>query len=208
MAKKKKAPAGDREKPLAQYYELHTGAIDDLVTADRDNSPQVSPEELKKYRSGPKITLSDRVKAVLIKIWFAGMTCYFFYWGLGTYVKAELDKIVILGIALGLVTELLTNNAFRFMAQKKNGNDRWIMFTPRKFYTFPLNILYGLLLVFCVVNTYGAINTVLDSLGGEEAVLGVGPVLFGVFTACWDLLFLAIKRVLRSIVEDAKRAAR
>ena len=208
MAKQKKDEARDREKPLAAYYELHTKAIDDLVNADSANSPQVSPEELKKYRSGPQITLTDRVKAVLIKIWFAGMVCYFFYWGLGAYVPAQLDKMVILAVALGMVTELLTNHVFRFMAKTKGGNDRWIMFPQKKLYTFPLNILYGFLLVFCVVNTYGALNAVLDAVGGEEALLGVGPVLFGVFTAGWDLVFLGAKRLLRSIVEDARRAAR
>lgn len=208
MAKHKKEEPRDREKPLAAYYELHTKAIDDLVNADRSNSPSVSPEEMKKYRSRRGITLTDRVKAVLIKIWFAGMVCYFFYWGLGAYVPGQLDQIVVLGVALGMITELITNHLFRFMARSPGANDRWIMFPQKKFYTFPLNILYGLVLVFCVVNTYGAVNSALDAVGGEEALLGVGPILFGVFTAGWDLLFLGAKRLLHSIVEDARRAAR
>lgn len=210
MAKQKKGPSPDREKPLAEYYQLHTKAIDDLVGANQANSPKVSPEELKKYRTGPKITLSDWVKAVLIKIWFAGMVCYFFYWGIGAYVSDDLDKIVILAVALGMVTELLTNNVFRFMAKPKGANDRWLMFPQKGFITFPLNLLYGGVLTFFVMNTYGVINAAAASLGvqTEGTYLGVGPVLFGVFTAGWDLLFLGAKRLMHSIVEDAKRAVK
>ena len=40
-----------------QYYRLNTKAVDDLVNADVSNSPEVSREELNKYRSGPKPVL-------------------------------------------------------------------------------------------------------------------------------------------------------
>ena len=33
----------DKEKTAAEYYELHTGAVNDLVEADESNSPEVSP---------------------------------------------------------------------------------------------------------------------------------------------------------------------
>ena len=54
MSKRKK---GEPQKPeitkQADYYQLKTQAIEDLVTANESNSPEVSPEELRKYQSGP-----------------------------------------------------------------------------------------------------------------------------------------------------------
>ena len=45
----------------ANYYKLKTQAIKDLVEADESNSPEVSEEELAKYRSGPKFKVADWV---------------------------------------------------------------------------------------------------------------------------------------------------
>ena len=69
----------------------------------------------------------------------------------------------------------------------------------------PLNLIYAFLLLFGVVTTYNVINHVLLSLGGSA--LGVGPILFGVFTAAWDMLFIRIKHTARKMLADAKRAA-
>ena len=70
MARKK--PEKEPDRSAAEYYRLNTRAVDDLVTADVSNSPKVSRKELDKYRSGPKIHLSDWVKVILVKWWFAG----------------------------------------------------------------------------------------------------------------------------------------
>jgi hypothetical protein len=42
-------------RTTADYYKLHTRAADDLANADESNSPVYSEEELRKYRSGPKL---------------------------------------------------------------------------------------------------------------------------------------------------------
>lgn len=211
MANKKKAPVPDREKSLAEYYDLHARAVEDLVTADSANSPPVDPEELRKYKARRWVRLSERAKALLVKAWFAGMTCYFFFWGLGGSGLRGLDRIAVLGVALGLVTELLTNNVLRFMAKAPGANDRWILFSRKGYFTFPLNIVYGLALVLCVAATYGAVNAALAAVTGAgegEALLGAGPVLFGVFATAWDLIFLGCKRLFGRILADAKRSAR
>ena len=161
--------------------------------------------ELRKYRSGPKIRLGDTLKALLIKAWFNGATCFFFMWGLGTYLNHWLDQLVVLGLALGFITDLLTNNVYRFYAKTPGGNDRWMMFPQKGFYTLPLNLVYAFVLLFCVVTTYNVLNLGLTSLGA--ASLGVGPILFGVFTTAWDMLFIRIKHTARKMLADAKRAA-
>ena len=210
MARNKKNPPREAQKSAADYYKLNLKAVDDLVTADESNSPKVSEAELRKYRSDPKVTLSDTVKALLIKFWFAGATCFFFLWGLGNAVNHWLDQLVVLGLALGAVTDLLTNNLYRFIARTPGGNDRWMMFPRKAFYTLPLNIVYAYLLLFLVVTTYNAVNAAILGLGLAQGgtPLGVGPILFGVFTAAWDTLLIQIKRTGKSVVADAKRGAK
>ena len=205
MAKRTKNPPKEDRRDAAEYYKLNLKAVDDLVTADVSNSPKVSEAELRKYRSGPKVRLGDTAKALLIKLWFYGATCFFFLWGLGTYLNHWLDQLVVLGLAMGFITDLLTNNVYRFYAKTPGGNDRWMMFPQKGFYTLPLNLVYAFVLLFCVVTTYNVLNLALTSFG--SASLGVGPILFGVFTAAWDLLFIKIKHMARKMLADARRSA-
>jgi len=208
MAAKKNRTTPEENRATEEYYKLHTRAVDDLVHADESNSPEVSEEELRRYRSGPKLRLTDWVKAILIKAWFAGSVCFFIFWGLSSYVSARLDLLFIFGLALGIVTDVLTNNILRYYAKTNGANDRWMMFPQKRYITFFLNILYAFVLLLCVDLLYNLINLALLAVGGEGAhTLGVGPILFGVFYTGFDLLFLAAKRLLRQIVDDAKRSA-
>ena len=206
MARKTNRPPNEDKRDAADYYKLNLKAVDDLVTADASNSPKVSEAGQRKYRSGPKLKLGDTAKALIIKLWFDGATCFFFLWGLGTYLNDWLDQLVVLGLALGFITDLLTNNVYRFYAKTPGGNDRWMMFPQKGFYTLPLNLIYAFVLLFCVVTTYNVINHVLLRLGGTA--LGVGPILFGVFTAAWDMLFITIKHTARRALADARRSAK
>lgn len=210
MARNKKTTPPEAQKSAADYYKLNLKAVDDLVTADESNSPRVSEAELRKYRSGVKLKLSDTVKALLIKAWFAGATCFFFLWGLGTMLSHWLDQLVVLGLALGAVTDLLTNNIYRFYAKTPGANDRWMMFPQKAFYTLPLNLIYAFVLLFLVVTTYNAVNAAILGLGLAQGgtPLGVGPILFGVFTAAWDTLLIQIKRTAQNVLSDARRSAK
>ncbi|MBO5570815.1 MAG: hypothetical protein J6A79_18075 [Clostridia bacterium] len=207
---KKEIKAQPEHKSISEYYDLKTKAVEDLVHADVSNSPAVSEEELRKYRSGPKVQLSDWMKAVLLKWWFAGAVCFFFLWGLGTVVPNRENQLIIVGLALGAVTDLFTNNIFRFYAKTRGENDRWMMFPEDGFSTLPLNILYGFVLLFFVVLTYNAVNAAWIGFTGvqDKIPVGVGPILFGFFTTGWDLLFLAMKRIGKQMIQDAKDRAK
>ena len=104
----------DREKTAAEYYELHTGAVNDLVEADESNSPEVSPQELAKYRSGGKIHIPETAQVLFLKAWFAGAVCFFFFWGLGMYVPNLIDMLFIVGLVMGFVTDLMVNVILRY----------------------------------------------------------------------------------------------
>ena len=204
---KKQQPRNpEREKDTSAYYRLKKQAVEDLVTADEENSPPVPAAELRKYRSGPKIKLSDWVKAILIKLWIAGMICYFFIWGISTITLNPWDQLLVIGIALGAATNLMTNNIYRFIAQTPGAYDRWMMFPGKKIYFLPLDVVYAILLTACTIMTYNGIN-LLAAGGAEQAgsALGVEPILFGIFVTAWDLLFLGCKRLGGRILADAKQ---
>ncbi len=213
MASKKKnsAPQTEEKKPAVDYYELKTKAIDDLVTANEENSPQMTPEEMKKYSSPSKFKLAEWAKAVLIKTWFAGAVCFFIFWGLGTYIKAELDMLVVFAVALGIVTDLLVNNFFRFYEKTPHANDRWMMFPKKNFVNFFFNIIYAFILLAAVYFIYNIINLVIVTVTGapkESVPVGVEPILFGVLYMAVDMLFIGIKRTFAKIVDDAKKSVK
>lgn len=198
MAKKKRG--GSSQTPTAEdYYDLKTKAVDDLVNADESNSPQVTDEELERFGGRKKSGIPNWLKVCFIKFWFPASVCYFFFWGLSGYVADMLDLMFVTAIVLGMVTDILTNNVLRFFAQTEGGNDGWMMFPKKRFITFFLNIFYSFLLMFLVFSIYTGINKILIAITGapeDSVLLGVEPILFGVFYLICDLLLTAGKNFL------------
>lgn len=209
---KKNTPLRSPEqlREISDYYKLNTKAVDDLVTANAENAPEVSKEELEKYRSKSGLHLPRWLKVVLLKAWFAGAACFFIFWGLGIYLTNLLDMMLVFGISLGLVTDLLVNNVLRFLATVPGENDSWMMFPQKGMIAFFLNILYAFVLLFCVYAFYQVINTVIVSVTGrtDTVPLGVEPVLFGLFYMGFDLLFVGMKHLGRRILADAMASAK
>lgn len=204
MARKDKNRQIPEERKTAQdYYKLHSGAVNDLVTANEENSPVVSEAELRKYRSGSKIKLSETVKALLVKFWFNGSVCFFFFLGLGNYLRDLLDQLFVLGLAMGIITDILVNNVLRFIARPEGANDRWMMIPKKQLSSLFLNIAYAYVVLFFVYMFYNLVNTVLQSTGGS--VLSVEPLLFGLFYLGFDLLFISMKKLMIRIINDAKK---
>lgn len=204
MSKKKKNQAPKQETDRrSSYYDLKTKAVDDLVTADESNSPEVSRAELRKYQSGPKLRIADWVKLLFIKAWFAGAVCFFFFWGLSTYMADQLDLLFVTGFALGAVTDLLTNPVLRFFEKTPGDNSRWMMFPRKGYATLIWNILYGYVILFLVYTLYTGINATIARITGnmETVALGVEPVLFGLFCLGFDLLLIKAKHTLINIFQ-------
>ena len=212
MSRKKRGDSrsdpGNREETSASYYELKTQAVEDLVNANEENSPAVSREEIRKYTSRGRLKLADWVKLLLIKWWFAAAVCFFFLWGLGTYVPHLLDLLVITAIASGFVTDLLTNNVLRFVAPARGANDRWMMYPRKGFISLPLNLLHASVVLFLVYTAYNALNAGMIALSGMEATavpLGVEPILFGLLYLGFDLLLIALKHAAQRVLRDAQK---
>ena len=181
----------------AEYYNLKTDAVRDLVTADESNSPEVSEEELNAYRSGPKFHIGDGVKMAFVKFWFAGAVCFFFIWGLSGAMATELDMLFVTGTAMGIVTDMLTNNVLRFFEKTPGANSGWMMFPKKGYISFPLNILYAYVVLFLVYCLYNVINLAAVHFTGDptSVFLGVEPIGFGLFYLAVDSLLIGIKHL-------------
>lgn len=195
---------------IKKNYNLKSDAVEALANADSEEAPEYSQEELDRYRSRKGINVPETVKILFIKAWFAGAVCFFFLWGLGTYIGSMLDMLFVLGVAMGIVTDLLVNSVIRFIEKSPGANDRWLMFTKKGMMSFFMNILYSFLIIVCVYMLYNVINyTIVTITGNSDTVpLGVEPILFGVFCMLFDLLFIWVKRMIQKIIRDAQSAVR
>ncbi|MCM1054226.1 MAG: hypothetical protein NC394_01780 [Bacteroides sp.] len=200
MSKKNKKNGGD--KAAVNYYDLKTDAVERLVNAK--NAPKVSDEEIEKYTRRHKLRIPSWLKIIFIKFWFSGAVCYFFLWGLGTYISG-LDLMAVLAIGLGVSTDLMVNHVLRHFEPEKGAYDKWMMIPFRKFWTIFLNVLYAVLLLFCVIQFYNAANTLLvgSAETADTVAIGVEPILFGLLYMGFDMLFITIKNGLIKVFKDA-----
>ena len=198
------------DKNAEKNYNLKSKAVEELVEAQEGIAPEYSEEELAKYRGGGKFRIPEPVKVLFLKAWFPGAVCYFILWGLGMYIYSLIDMMFVLAVVLGMATDLLTNNVIRFIEVTPGANDKWLMFPKKGMASFFLNVAYAIVLVICVYNLYTGINGLYATLIGNADVvlLGVEPILFGVFCMGFDMLFILIKRTIGAIITDAKAKAR
>lgn len=209
MAKKNKnKPADNYAEKDINPYELKTDAVDRLVNADKKEYPKLTLEN--DPRRAFKNNFIDRipswVKALFIKFWFNGAVCFFIFWGLGLFIPNPENMIIVLAVTLGMITDLLVNNIFRFFAVVEGANDKWMMFPKKRYVSFFLNIIYSFFLLIVIIWIYNVINVAANAIAGTETTVyvGVEPILFGLLYMGVDLLFIAVKNTAIKILADAK----
>lgn len=220
MAKKKKK---NKETSIENYYDLKIEEMDELVAAlkgdsqDAETKPvtmdiaEITGEEVKgvsekkkkfdPYRRDKLSAVPVWIKALFIKWWFAGCVCYFFMMGLGLGID-EIDRLFIVGVVLGVVTDVFVNPALRFMESDKKEFNAYMMFPfPfKKYWTFFTNAIYYLFLVLLVSLLYTFINTYVF-----RTTFAVEPLLFGTFCVIVDMCFIGIKDLIVYLVKRKKR---
>lgn len=202
MAGKQKRKKKEQEPVLKNYYDLKTDAVNRLVNAE--NAPEVSEAEIRKYKSRRRFHIPSWIKIVFVKFWFSGAICYFFLWGLGTYISG-LDLMFALAVGLGMATDLMVNNLLRYFEPEKGAYDRWMMVSFRKFWSIFVNAAYAGVLLYCVIGAYNAINTVLagNVETARTVAVPVEPILFGLLYMGFDMLFITVKNTIVKVIRDA-----
>ena len=209
MAKKiKNPPTRKQADENTNLYKLKTDAVDRLVNAEKKEYPKltIGKDPGRMYKAGFLDRIPSWIKALFIKFWFNGAVCFFIFWGLGIFIPNMENMIIVLAISMGMVTDVLVNNAFRFFAMAEGSNDKWMMFPKKKYVNFFHNILYSFVVLLVVIWIYNVINVVANSIAGTELVtyIGVEPILFGLFYMLTDLALIGFKNLCISIIRDAK----
>ncbi len=204
MSQKKEKPAAPQKNEEQDYYKLNVDAVDRLVNADEKTAPHVSDEEIRKYTGKKKHHIPKLVKILFIKFWFKGAACFFFFWGLGTYLES-IDLIFVFAVALGILTDILENNFFRFLEKESGEYDRFMMFPKKGIPSFFLNIIYAFIVLTFVRQIYNLINIAAMKATGntEEIFLGVEPILFGLFYLLVDMILITMRNTFKKIIKDA-----
>lgn len=190
MAKNRKTSSRDTQKD-ADYYKLNTKAIDRLVDADKKefSKDKKLKDPGKKYRSSFLDKIPDPVKALFVKFWFNGSIYFFIIMGLP---MNEQDRMFIFAAVLGMVTDLLVNNALRLIETVPGANNKWMMFTQKKYWTFIANLFYAFFVLYFVNQFNMVIPIVYEPIG------------FGIVYMLFDLLFVGMKNLTKTIINDAK----
>lgn len=228
MAKKKKQI---QETTIENYYDLKVDKVDELVAALKDEGAKFdnevsmdiadctgaeTPDTLTKsgkrkqfdpYKTDFLSRIPTWIKALFVKLWFAGMVCYFILGGIQGL--QDLDGIIIVGLVLGLVVDILVNPLFRYMETDRKEYDVYMMFPfPfRAFWTFFANMLYYVLIVVCVNFCYFGLNELINLINSTNGVyyVGVDPLLFGLFAFVADMAFIGIKDLIVYLVKKSRQ---
>ncbi len=206
----KKPTIETKQEASDKNYHLKSEAVERLVHAETGEVPQYSEEELKRYRSKKRFQIPHWVKILFLKAWFPGAVCYFVLWGLGVYVGNMVDMLFILGVVLGMTTDLLTNNVLRFIETVPGENDRWMLVTKKGVIGLVLNIFAGLIIALLVFFAYDLINRFVVTITSDpdNLFLGVEPIGYGLFCMGFDIALIGMKRLAGSILRDAMENAK
>lgn len=224
MSKKKKI----KETTIEDFYDLKLDQVDELVAALRDDNyePQGdmsmnisdctgvdSPENVTKkgkqkqfdpYKRDWLSRIPTWLKAIFIKWWFAGAICWFI--DIGLPLADDFDRMVITGMVLGLAVDLLVNPLFRFMESDRKEYNPYMMFPfPFKaFWTFFTNIIYYVLVMWCVSLCYEGLNALIHLVSPNTSWY-MEPLLFGVFCVIADMAFIGIKDLIVYLVKRSRK---
>ncbi|MDE7087021.1 MAG: hypothetical protein K2O67_02390, partial [Clostridia bacterium] len=218
------------------YYDLRTDKVDELVAALKGETPEDAepvPYEISKCTADdgvapvqPKENIKGRkkekefdpykvdklaripawLKACFIKFWFAGAVCYFVNMGLGTYVTAALDLMLIDGVLLGVLTDCMVNPIFRMIESDKKEYNNFMMFPfPfKKYWTFLTNIIYYIGVFLAVMYAYNGLNVLAKTINANWYV-AIEPIFFGIVVLIADMAFIGIKDLIVYLVKRGKR---
>lgn len=225
MSKKKKK---FKETTIEDFYDLKLDKVDELVAALRDDNYEPETEismnisdctgvddpsnvtrrgkqkQFNPYKRDFLNRIPTWLKAIFVKWWFAGAICWFI--DIGLPLADDLDRLVVTGLVLGLVVDILINPLFRFMESDSKEFNPYMMFPfPFKaFWTFFTNLIYYVLVMYCVSWCYTGLNALIHLVNPDTSWY-MEPLLFGVFCVIVDMAFIGIKDLIVYLVKRTRK---
>ncbi|MCR5742091.1 MAG: hypothetical protein K6G38_06505 [Gammaproteobacteria bacterium] len=203
MAKKKQ----EEKEVLSDYYELKTDAAEELAHVyteeekrklDEENKNNPVEKNTKQFKSSFLSKIPTPIKACFFKYWTFGAICYFFYWGLGYYVTNMENLTLIVGIATGMLIDVLLTSAFLyFESDQKEYHPYLLCPVPfKKLWSLAINIPVYTIHAFSIYYVYYLINRWIEiakNLPKGTAPLSVEPLLYGLIALVIDMIIVGIK---------------
>lgn len=214
LNKQKELELLNKKETDEELYSLKTDAVETLAKAIENNEVKEVKEDRQNepYHVDRLSKIPSWIKILFVKYWTAGAICFFFMWGLGLYISDSLDMLVITGIALGIINDALVNTAFLYFETPKKEYHKYMLLPVpfKKWWSILINIPIGLLEVIGINEIYEIINQIIiniKGLGEDAIVLGVEPLLFGLFYLIINGILLLIKNAFVKIYQDADKKA-
>ena len=164
----------------------------------KKNNNEVSKkkEEMKQYKAGYSIfnKLPLWLVALFLKYWYFGAVCFFLAFGLGL-------QQYWFALAAGLGGGAFYDIAIRHILLALDPKDKTkyhIMCSAKKYYSFPLNILYNIVLFYTGITFVYLIHLAGLNYFGNE------PLSFGLVMIVVDCMFLLIKWGIMTIISHFK----
>lgn len=164
----------------------------------KKNNNEVSKkkEEMKQYKAGYSIfnKLPLWLVALFLKYWYFGAVCFFLAFGLGLQ---QYWFALAAGLGGGAFYDIAVRHILLAL-DAKNETKYHIMCASKKYYSFPINVFYNIILFYTGITVVYLIHLIgLDYFGNE-------PLSFGLVMIVVDIMFLLIKWGVLSIVSHIK----
>lgn len=144
------------------------------------------------------------LKAVFAKWWFPGMVFYFIFFGIGAIVNQDLLALV-LGLAVGLVTDIFLNHYFRDFSSPNHDYTKFIIFgRKRSFFTLPVNLVVYVVLSFLSAFMINVVIHLLKVANPDEFMFALGGLLYATFMLAFDLIIVFIRNMITKLVLKIK----
>lgn len=149
-------------------------------------------EEMKQYKAGYSIfnKLPFWLVALFLKYWYFGAVCFFLAFGLGLQ---QYWFALAAGLGGGAFYDIAVRHILLAL-DSKNETKFHIMCASKKYYSFPINIIYNVVLFYT-----GITFVYLIHLAGLE-YFGNEPLSFGLIMIFVDAMFLLLKWGILSLI--------
>lgn len=190
-------------KQKKQQKQTKFNSIEEEIAYKSKNQEEEIEKDLDPYKIDRLSSFPMWILILIIKWWFAGAIYYFAYMGILVQTTDGSTEAIIGGVILGAVLDILVNRVIRFIEREKGANEKYILITTKKYVSFILNMLYGLLISLFITYGVGFLVTKIAQLFGHTGSVGMEPITFGIMFVLIDLGLIKIKNLI--IKSKAKR---
>lgn len=153
------------------------------------------------------------IKAIIIKWWFFGMIYFFFVMGLAGLIGEDsyvwYIQVVVICFAIGVCTDIFTNNILEVVETRPNQSKWWLMIHGHKFIGFLVNVAYGIVIGLAASFICAWFTSLIDAPNIEAGIADRTywfrePCSFALVALAVDMLCIGIKDLIVYLINRGK----